>query len=192
MNFARGHNDFLDLLRKHLKQGVYDIMAAGDSAPSVEDIKAFEEEVSVSLPDDFVSFSVSRLGGIYIQVKEQWWPPSKEYDIRPSWAFCSGLYVYGFSPGIPEFMSIRARAASFKQETGTTFIPCLSIISDADFYGFKKDGSLGRWNHEEDGIEDVGQSFLEVLDREIAELASRQQMMETEKHKFSPPSEGSD
>ena len=180
-----GHNDHFPLLQKHLVHGVYDIMAAGPTAPTKDDIKAFEKKWDITLPRDFVSFSVSQISGIYVNVKEEYWPPSKEYDVRPFWAFCSGLYVFSFSDDAPDFMNIEKKMAEFREETDQVFVPCLSIVSNADFFGFTADGKVGQWIHDEGIIEKTDRSFLDLLDHELGELAKRQAQMEGDKEKYS-------
>jgi hypothetical protein len=179
-----GHTAYFSMLQKHLLPDVYDLAACGEDFPALEEISDFEGEFQVKLPEDFIDFSISRLGGLLVEVKEEFWPPAKEFDVRPFWAFCSGICVYGFSGDVPEWMDIRVQTTEFRQEIGQNLTACLKITGDTDCYAFTPEGNLVRWNHEAWAAEPVGKRFLEVLDDELQELAARQKRMEEERHQF--------
>ena len=170
---TRGNNNYFRILEKHLESGVYDVAACGKNAPTVEEVDLFAKQCAVKLPVDFVDFSVSRLGGLYVAVKEKLWPRNREFDVGPFWTFLYGLYVYGFAKDIPEFMDIRIQTAKFRESSGTKLLPCLKLVGDANVYGFDAGGSVNRWDHETGEINSVGKTFVEILDYELEQLADR-------------------
>jgi len=185
MNFQRAHNDFFPIFERHLDPRYYGMMAPGEDAPGLEVIEDFEQQMGLCLPDDFKSFSVSRMGGVYVEVKEEFWPPSKEFEVRPAWAFMSGLYVYGFGEGIPPAMDIRLATQLFKDEQNQVFAPCLQLISDSAFYGFHADGTLALWDPSVEDFEAAEEdSFIALFERQIQELAERQKQMMDERDNF--------
>lgn len=168
-----GHNDYFPILQRHLERDQYDVMACGQDTPTVEEIESFAVEANVRLPFDFIDFSISRLGGLYLAVKEELWPRPKAGDVGPFWSMLYGMYVYGFARGIPEFMSIRVQTPALRGRSGTNLLPCLKIIGDADFYGFDSQGAVCRWDHETGDCSPVEKTFIEILEFEVMELAAR-------------------
>jgi hypothetical protein len=168
-----GHNNYFGVLQRHLTQGEYEVAACGPNTPTVAEIDAFAAEVGVHLPFDFVDFSVSRIGGIRVAVKEEIWPRPKVGDVGPFWTMLYGLWVYGFAAGIPEHMDIKIQTKAFRDRSGLGLTPCLKIIGDANIYCFNPDGSICRWDHETGACPTEGKTFLEVLDFELSQLADR-------------------
>ena len=171
-----GHNNHFAILERHLESGQYEVVACGADGPTVEDIDAFASDAGVDLPFDFVDFSVSRIGGLYLAVKEDLWPRPQAFDVGPFWSMLYGLYVYGFSRDTPEFMSIRHQTPVFRQHSGTNLVPCLKVICDPDLYGFDPGGVVCRWDHETGECSQVEKTFLEILEFEVAELVKRKVM----------------
>lgn len=83
------HNYF----HNHDKQ-TYQVIACMGNEPSEQGIKAFEKEYNTNLPADFREFTMSPLGGLYMEVREDIWPEAKLYDVGPFWSFCRGIIVY--------------------------------------------------------------------------------------------------
>lgn len=92
-----------DYFHNYDKQ-TYQIAACMGNEPSEQDIKNFENQYQIILPADFREFTMSPLGGLYMEVREEIWPRAKPYDIGPFWSFCRGIIVYGIANGIPEFL----------------------------------------------------------------------------------------
>jgi hypothetical protein len=103
-------NEFYKLLNRHINAKDYDLVACDKDAPTREEIEQFASEFSVTLPDDFVRFSMSSLGGLYVAVKEELWPRPKAFEVGPFWTFLFGIWAYGFAKGIPPFMARTPRA----------------------------------------------------------------------------------
>ena len=49
----------------------YQVVACMGNEPSEEDIKKFENQYQVNLPADFREFTMSSLGGLYMEVREE-------------------------------------------------------------------------------------------------------------------------
>jgi hypothetical protein len=100
--------------------------------PSRDDVIEFERVVGFSLPEEFNQFTMSYLGGLYIEVKEELWPRPKLYDVGPFWSFMyaikPGYFIRGFrvvleSPG-------RAAARIFGR-SGRVFVGAGAIQTDS-------------------------------------------------------------
>ena len=88
---------------------VYQIFACMGNEPSEKDILNFEKQYDISLPDDFREFTMSPLGGLYMEVREELWPRAKVYDVAPFCIFSRGIIVYGIAKGIPDYLDIRVK-----------------------------------------------------------------------------------
>ena len=77
--------------------------------PSEKDILNFEKQYDVSLPDDFKEFTMSPLGGLYMEVREELCSRAKVYDVAPFCIFSRGIIVYGIAKGIPDYLDIRVK-----------------------------------------------------------------------------------
>ena len=88
-----------DYFHNYDKQ-TYQVVACMGNEPSEHDIKNFEHQYGINLPADFREFTMSPLGGLYMEVREEIWPRAKQYDIGPFWSFCRGIIVYGIANGI--------------------------------------------------------------------------------------------
>jgi hypothetical protein len=109
-------------------------------------------------------------------VKEELWPRPKKFDVGAFWSFLYGLYTLNISEEIPDFMNLESNARGFQAETKLTAIPFLKIIADADAYCFAPDGTVVRWSHELNKLEEQEQqSFFELLDYELGELVERKE-----------------
>ena len=82
-----------DYFHNYDKQ-TYQVVACMGNEPSEHDIKNFEHQYGINLPADFREFTMSPLGGLYMEVREEIWPRAKQYDIGPFWSFCRGIIVY--------------------------------------------------------------------------------------------------
>jgi len=80
---CRRESDPFDAVLKANLDGDFSASACGNDAPSEQVISDFERSIGFSLPKDFRDFSRSKLGGIYIEVKEGAWPRAKLYDVAP-------------------------------------------------------------------------------------------------------------
>lgn len=169
-----------EVLDRYVDQD-FKLFACGENVPSEAEITEFESMAGFMLPKDFRAFSMSSLGGIYIEVKEQVWPRAKEFDVGPFWTFLYGLFTFGFGTDIPEWMDIRIQTLTFRGETGHQVVPFLKIVGDADLYCFDKSGRVRRWRHETDELDPVDGCFLDVFELEVKDLKDRKGRKKTDR-----------
>lgn len=100
-----------DYFHSYDKQ-TYQVVACMGNEPSEKDVKDFESQYKIKLPAEFREFTMSPLGGLYMEVREEIWPRAKQYDIGPFWSFCRGIIVYGIADEIPDFLDIRKKRKS--------------------------------------------------------------------------------
>jgi hypothetical protein len=166
-------DDVFKYFRSYDKR-TFQVVACQGNEPSESDVAAFEAGVGFRLPDEFREFTMSGLGGLYMEVREQFWPRPKLYDVGPFWTFLYGLKVFGIAKGIPEWLDIRIQYQDFKAEGFPDLVPFLQLVSDADNYCFDAGGRVIRWSHEEPEKRDVEDlTFGALLMREIHELEER-------------------
>lgn len=156
----------------------YQVAACMGNEPSEQDIKSFENQYGINLPADFREFTMSPLGGLYMEVREEIWPRAKRFDVGPFWSFCRGIIVYGIAKGIPDFLDIRQKTKELHDEGFTDFIPFFSIIGNGDeIYCFDKDNQIVLINLTADDAPGeaapIGGSFSDFLLNQIAELEER-------------------
>jgi hypothetical protein len=153
----------------------FQVVACQGNEPSEADVAAFEADVGFRLPEEFREFTMSGLGGLYMEVREEFWPRAKAYDVGPFWSFLYGIQVFGIAEGIPDWLDIRVQYAEFKAEGFGELVPFLQLVGDADKYCFDSRGRIIRWSHEQpEEREVVDLSFGDLLMREIRELEVRQ------------------
>lgn len=155
----------------------YYIVTAGESAPSRDALTAFASEYGVSLPEEFIAHASSFWGGLYLEVREEFWPRHKAYDVGPFWSFLYGVFTFALSDEAPEWMQLRVAADKFR-EMGHCVIPFLKVIGDADVYCFNAKGDIQRWSHEEDIFDPVEGGFFDVLRHEFLGLEKRRKQKE--------------
>ena len=168
-----GTKDLTDeILRRHLDADFW-VASASDHPPTKKQLLDVAARFGCTLPKDFLVHSTGRLGGVYVEVKENVWPRSDAYQVGPFWSFLYGVFVYGLSPEIPEWMNLELAAAEFEQNAGHRRIPCLKVVGDADLYVFDARGEIEQWDHETGELTRFEGSFFELLDREISALRQR-------------------
>ena len=150
----------------------YYIVAARESAPSKKDVMTFAAKYDVKLPREYIAHVTGFFGSPYLEVKEEFWPRHKEFDVGPFWSFLYGLFVYAYSDEAPDWMNIKIATEEF-QAMGHKVIPILKIIGDADVYCLNKKGEIQRYSHEEDTFEAFDGGFFDLLQYEFLELDER-------------------
>ena len=85
-------DDIYNYFRHYDAKSFY-VVACQGNEPSEADLAAFEASVGFRLPTEFRQFTMSPLGGLYIEVREELWPRPKGYDVGPFWSFLFGLKV---------------------------------------------------------------------------------------------------
>jgi hypothetical protein len=166
--------DYSFLLSNNLTNGHYTLFACGNDAPTLSDWEMIETKLGYKLPDDFKDYSMSSLGGLYVEVNEDLWPRPQVFDVAPFWTFLYGLYVYGMSGEVPDWMDIR-EYSEFQETTKSKYLPFMKIIGDANFYCFGADKKIYQWDHETDEFELVDKTFIDILNMELHELEKRKE-----------------
>lgn len=152
----------------------YYIVCGGGSAPSKEALETFAAGYGVTLPDQYLSHASGYWGGLYLEVREEFWPRHKAFDVGPFWSFLYGLFTHALSDEAPEWMQLKVAADEFRDK-GHQVLPFLKVIGDADVYCFDTQGKIQRWSHEEDTFEPFDGEFFDVLRHEFLELEDRRQ-----------------
>ena len=168
-------SDVYAYFRNYDKQ-TFAVFAQQGNEPSAREVAAFETRIGFRFPEEFREFAVHQLGGLYMEVKEEFWPRAKAYDVGPFWSFLYGLYVYSLSSEAPEILQMDEGYKSFAEANGAGLVPFLKVLGNADPYCFTPEGGIVSWQHEDpDNPEPVDGSFSEVLMREIRALEERAQ-----------------
>ncbi|MCC0183545.1 hypothetical protein LEO76_18865 [Aeromonas hydrophila] len=150
----------------------YYIVAAGDQAPTKDEVIILGEKYGIKLPDDYISHAMGSLGGFFIEVKEELWPYAEVLAVAPFWEFLRGVYSYAYSEDAPEWMNIHIAAEQFK-ELGHNVIPVLKVWADANVYCYNEEGRLVKYLHEENTFERVDKTWFQLIEHELNELAER-------------------
>jgi hypothetical protein len=152
----------------------YNAFACQGSEPTEKDLVEFEGVVGFRLPPEFREFTMSPLGGLYLEVKEELWPRAKEFEVGPFWSFLYGLSVFGISAEIPEWLDLRVQFQEFREAGYPSLVPFLRRVGDANRYCFTSSGAIVEWDHEvPEEPSAVELSFSELLMRELRGLAER-------------------
>jgi hypothetical protein len=154
----------------------YNAVACKGQEPSEDDVAAFEASVGFPLPGEFREFTMSSLGGLYIEVREELWRRAKEFEVGPFWSFLYGIKVFGIAQDIPEWLDIRVQYQEMKDSGVIGLVPFLQLVGDADCYCFDSSGTIIEWSHEEpDERRSLATTFSELLMQELEELEIRKQ-----------------
>ena len=172
MPFWRTSDKTKDILNRYLDHHFY-VAAAGANAPSKSDLNALGRRLGCRFPPEFIAHSTGALGGAYIEVKEEFWPRPKIYDVAPFWTFLYALYVFGATPDIPEWMDLERQALKFREERELSLVPCLKLVGDADLYLFTSEGSIVQWEHESNDVRSFDGNFFDLFEREVQQLRDR-------------------
>ena len=157
------------------KSSYYAVACKGHE-PSDDDVTAFETTVGFRLPEEFREFTMSSLGGLYLEVREELWRRAKQFDVGPFWSFLYGIKVFGIAEDIPGWLDIRVQFKEMKDSGVPDLVPFLQLVGNADCYCFDSTGRIIEWSHEEpEERRAVTYAFSELLMREIEELEIRKQ-----------------
>jgi hypothetical protein len=150
----------------------YHLVAAGESAPSKAELKELASRYGVTLPSEYLAHASGYWGGLYLEVREEFWPRHKAGDAGPFWSFLYGVFVHAYSDEAPEWMQLKSAADEF-ESMGHKVLPFLKVIGDADVYCFDAKGRIQRWSHEGDTFEPCNGTFFDVLRYELLGLEDR-------------------
>ena len=62
---------------RHYDKETYQVVACMGNEPSEEDVQDFENQYGIRLPEDFREFTMSALGDLFMEVREELWPRAK-------------------------------------------------------------------------------------------------------------------
>jgi hypothetical protein len=113
---------------RHYNKRSFNVVACQGNEPSETDVAAFEADVGFRLPDEFREFTMSPLGGLYMEVREELWPRPKLHAVGPFWSFLFGLKVFGIAEDIPDWLDIRAQYKEFKANGFADLVPFLQLV----------------------------------------------------------------
>ncbi|MCG8908970.1 hypothetical protein [Pseudomonas sp. DP-17] len=149
-------------------------VVAGKAEPAA--LERYEAELGFALPEAFRLLTLSRLGGLYINAREESWPRAKAFDVGPAWTFWRGLQVFGLAEDIPEWLSLSVQLAEVRSQGVEDFAPVLKVESDPRYYGFRADASLALYDGYE--VESCERNdFLDLLKEEVDSLIERMEQM---------------
>ena len=151
----------------------FGVTACQGSEPGEGDVAKFEDTIGFRLPDDFRTFAMSPLGGLYMVVREELWPRAKAYDVGPFWSFLYGLKVFGIAEGIPPWLDIRVQFEQMKSKDASGLVPCLQIVGDAGRWCFDANGRVLRWTRAGAAPEVCGETFGDLLMQQVRDLEVR-------------------
>lgn len=174
-----------DIINLIWDRNVYYLVAAGKSAPSKRELQELAAHYGVQLPAEYLAHASGFYGGLYLEVREEFWPRHQEGDVGPFWSFLYGLFVHAYSEKAPQWMQFRTAADEFRS-LGHKVLPFLKVIGDADVYCFDAKGRIQRWSHEEDTFAPYDGTFFDVLRSEFLELEARR------KQKMAEPGDAAD
>lgn len=157
-------------------KAAFHVVACQGSEPSESDVAAFERTAGLRLPEEFREFTKSPLGGLYIEVREELWPPAVAYAVGPFWSFLRAIKVFGIAARIPHWLDIRVQFEAFRELGRAQLVPFLQLEGDANMYCFDRSGAIAYWDHETSELEPVARSFSEVLLEELHELEERKNL----------------
>jgi hypothetical protein len=150
------------------------VFACQGQEPSEAEVSAFERVVGFALPPEFREFTMSPLGGLYMEVREELWPRPEPYEVAPFWSFLRGIKVFGIAKDIPEWLDLREQYKKFCDEGVSELVPFLQRLGDANRYCFNSRGQIIEWDHEQPGKRQLLEmSFSDLVMREINELEER-------------------
>jgi hypothetical protein len=166
-------NDILAYFRTY-DQSIFNVVACQGNEPSEDDIAAFERECGIALPAEFRQFTMSPLGGLYMEVVEELWPRAEVYAVGPFWSFQYGIKVFGIATDIPDWLDLLVQFREMRDAGFPKLVPFLQLVCDANRYCFNAAGQIVYWDHEEpEKLSVVPSSFSDLLMTEIRDLEDR-------------------
>jgi hypothetical protein len=164
-----------DYFDRGYDEKTFNVAACQGNEPTEEDVAAFEKECGFRLPD-FRAFTLSPLGGLYVEAREEVWPRAEMYAVGPFWSFLYAVKVFGIARDIPEWLDLRVQYAEMKADGFGHLVPFLQVQGDADKYCFDAAGRIVLWNHEVTEEPEVEPTpFADLVVREIRALEERTQ-----------------
>jgi hypothetical protein len=174
----RGEDRTEEILRMYLDSDFVTYPMAERSA-SISNIRDIERGLGIRYPDEFVAHVCGRFPGVYVEVKEHVWPRAMPMDVGPFWSFLYGVHTYTPAKTSEDWMRLDVVAETFLRDTGHRVSPVMKVLGDADVYCADETGSLLRYLHETNELEQTGCDFWTLFELEIGELRERKERKKT-------------
>ena len=171
----------MEILDKYLDKD-FRVSPMSPKKSTKDDINKVEKTLGIKFPKEYIAHllaenaEVLRERGLYIEVKEEIWPRSKQYDVGPFWSFLYGIHTFTASNESDDWMQLEIVGKQFIEETGIKAVPILKIIGDANLYCVNEYGKIFQYDHEQNIIEEVRMDFWELFEKELKELKERKEM----------------
>jgi hypothetical protein len=161
-------NDVMEYFQQYDKT-TFRVVTCQGHVPTEEALLAFEEACGFQVPDEFAEFTLSPLGGLFMEVREALWPRA---DGHPGGLY--GVKVFGIADNIPGWLDIRTQFDTMRAAGHSKLVPFLQVEGDRDCYCFNEAGEIIYWDHEDpDARKVVDSSFSEILLKELRDLEDR-------------------
>ncbi|HEY0965481.1 MAG TPA: SMI1/KNR4 family protein [Candidatus Saccharimonadales bacterium] len=154
-----------------------------EHASSVEDVRAIEKELGVKFPAEYVahltgggSEGALEGKGVYIEVKEEFWPAPKALDVGPAWTMMNGLQTYTASKDSEDWMRLESEGKAFMERTGIRAVPILKALGSSIVYCVDEEGKIGLFVPGMD-LRPVEGTFWDIFEQELKALAERKEKM---------------
>ena len=169
-------DDLFDYFQRYDARA-FNVSACQGQEPTEADLGAFEKRVGFRLPDEFRAFTMSPLGGLYMEVKEELWPRPDPHAAGEFWTFLYGLKVFGIAAEIPPWLDIRTQYDAFCEKGAGGLVPFLQLVSSSGAYCFDSARRVIAWTPDDpDERRVIPMTFADLLMREILELEERKTM----------------
>lgn len=157
-------------------RAIYRLMASGRAAPTEERLAAFESSIDFVFPDEFRRFTLSPMGGLYLEVYEELWARPTAYEGDEDWRSLYSLQCFGIAAGVPEWLDLREELNALPPEE-SDLVPFFARGIEPVRYCFDMDHQIVRWSPK-DGSRVVSKfGFFEFLLSEIEALEERRQRL---------------
>jgi len=133
-------------------------------------IAAAETRLGFALPPDYRDF-IERCGALHVEVIEEIWRRLQEWEIRPMWQMCHGLWVHGIADH-PDLSLMAQRQPGFA--------PVLRIagLGLREAVGYDDVGRLV--SATESGLAPAGKALAEYVLDAVRQLATHRERLRTE------------
>lgn len=162
---------------------IYRVMAGGRNAVTEERLAEFEAALDFRFPQPFREFTLSPLGGLYVEAREEVWPRPQPGD-APGPRHLFGLKVFGLCAPIPEWLDLREEIMRLPEEEGD-LVPIMALVGSPDRFCYDLDGAILRWSP--DGTRTpVEGDFPDLVMRELNALETRRGSLGEKKRRGRP------
>lgn len=172
----------MELLQKYLDRD-YTLFPMAEESASTEDVAAIGNELGITFPAEYVAHLTGEGGGaldgkgVFIEVKEEFWPAPKALDVGPAWKTMNGLHTYTASKDSEDWMRLESAGKDFMARTNLRAVPILKIASNPNVYCVDEHGQIGQFFSDLGEIRPVDGTFWDIFERELKALAERKEQM---------------